>query len=166
LEDADLAKWFGRSEQLDPQAFINGAIVAWDAQVSWNFTIIEKASQNVVGYTGMSLEPRGGGGKGWQAEPVIVIATDSQGQRYAYEAMCGLIGWTFTGLECPPGVTLDEVRAACLPCNTASLGLLRKLADIGMEDLGEQEVTIKHSGPGEPQTRIAHVFGITREEYQ
>jgi RimJ/RimL family protein N-acetyltransferase len=166
LEDLDLAKWFGRDEPLDPQKFINDAIAAWEAQVSWNFTIIEKASRHVVGYAGLSLELRGGGGRGWQAEPAIIIAPDSQGQRYAYETMRGLIGWCFTNLECPPGVTLDEVRAACLPSNTKSIGLLKKLEDIGMKDLEEQEVTIKHLGPGESRTRIAHVFGITREDYE
>jgi RimJ/RimL family protein N-acetyltransferase len=166
LEDPDLAKWFGRNEPFDPQAFVNDAIAGWEAQASWAFTIIEKASQHVVGYAGISLELRGGGGRGWQAEPVIAIAPDSQGQGYAYETMPGLIGWCFTELDCPPGVTLDEVRAGVLPCNTKSLGLLRKLTNIGIiKDLGEQEVRVKHTGPGEPRTRIAHVFGITREEY-
>lgn len=81
--------------------------------------------------------------------------------------MPGLIRWCFTELDCPPGVTLDEVRAGVLPCNTKSLGLLRKLTNIGIiKDLGEQEVRVKHPRPGEPRTRIAHVFGITRKEYE
>lgn len=166
LEDPDLSKWFGRDEPLDAQAAVNSAIALWEAQVAWGFTIIEKASQHVVGYAGISLELREGGGRGWQAEPAIAITPDSRDQGYAYEAMCGLISWSFTDLEFPPGVTMDEVRAACLPCNTKSIGLLRKLADIGMKDLGEQEVTVKHPGPGEPRTRIARIFSITREDYE
>jgi len=166
LEDRDLAKWFGRNEPLDPQAFVNDAIAGWEARSSWAFTIIEKASQHVVGYAGISLELRGGGGKGWQAEPAIAIASDSQGQGYAYETMPGLIGWCFTGLDCPPG-TLDEVRAGVLPCNAKSLGLLRKLTAIAIiKDLGEQDVRVKYPGPGEPRTRRARVFGITRSEYE
>jgi hypothetical protein len=131
LEDPDLAKWFGRNEPFDPQVFVNGAVAGWEAQGSWAFTIIEKASEHVVGYAGISLELRGGGGRGWQAEPVIAIAPDSQGQGYAYDTMPGLIG--------------------------SNIGIIK--------DLGEQEVRVKHTGPGEPRTRVAHVFGITREEY-
>src|SRR5262249_24445403 len=117
LEDPDLAKLFGRGEPIDPQAFINDAIAASEAHTSCNFTIIANETGHVVGYAGMSLEPRGGGGQGWQAEPAIAIAPDSRGNRYPYETMCGLLAWTFADLECPPGVTLNEIRAACLPYN-------------------------------------------------
>jgi len=166
LEDPDVATWFGRDKPVDPQAAVDSAIAQWEAQVAWNFTIIETESQHVVGYTGISLEPREGGAGGWQVEPAIAVAPDYRRQQYATEAMRGLVGWSFTDLECPTGITMDEVRAACLPDNEKSIGLLRKLADSGMKDHGEQAVTVKHPGPGEPQTRIARVFSVTREDYE
>ena len=166
LQGQDVTEMFGRDRPIDPPAFISDAIVAWEANRSWNFTITEKSSHGVVGYLGMTLEVRGGGGEGWQAEPAIVISADFRCQRYGEEAMRGLIAWTFAELECPPGVTLDEVRAACRPENTASLRLLERLADIGMRDLGEQEVSVKNSSSGKPSSMPARIFGITREEYE
>jgi hypothetical protein len=79
--------------------------------------------------------------------------------------MRALLGWTFNELECPPGVSVDEVRAACLPSNSASLGLLKKLAAIGMKDLGEQQVPLMIPVQAGNQTTTAHVFGVTREDY-
>jgi len=164
LEAPDLAQWLGREDPIDPQVFIDAAVAGWEFQSPWTFTIVERATQHVVGFAGISLEPRDGGG--WEAEPIIAIAPGSRGQRYSYEAMRGLISWPFSDLECPPGVTLDEVRAVCLPENSAILHVLTRLAVIGMRDLGELEVPVRHPGPGEPRTRTARVFSITREDYR
>jgi RimJ/RimL family protein N-acetyltransferase len=166
LQDPDVSEMFVRDRPIDPPAFIRDAIAAWKANSSWNFVIAEKSSHRIVGYLGMTLEMRGSGGEGWQAEPAIVISADFRCQRYGEEAMRGLIAWTFAELECPPGVTLDEVRAACRPENTASLRLMEKLADIGMRDLGEQEVPVKNSSPGNRSNMPARVFRITREKYE
>ena len=165
LEDPDLARLLGRDESLDPQAVINDADSGWEAHSAWTFTITVKATQHVVGFTGVSLEQREGR-RGWQAEPVIAIAPDSRCQHYADEAMRGLIAWIFTDLDLPPDVMLDEVRAACVPDNDASIHLQQGLANVGMRDLDEQEVTVKHPRPGDPLTRPAHVFSISRQDYE
>lgn len=130
----------------------------------WTFTIIEKATERVVGYARIDIHPGNYGGS--QAEPTIGIAPNFQRRGYAYETMCGLIAWTFNDLEIPADVTFNEVRAACLPSNSASLGLLKKLAAIGMKDLEEQQVTSLTSSPGSNQTTTAHVFSVTREDYK
>jgi RimJ/RimL family protein N-acetyltransferase len=166
LKNPALAQGLGLDAPSDPQAFINSSVVMWTSGTRWTFTIIETASQRAVGYARIDIRAREGG-EGSQAEPTIGIAPDSQGQGYAYETMRGLIGWVFDSIECPPGVTLDEVRAACLLSNSESLGLLKKLAAAGiMKDLGEQQVTSLGSGPGNNQTITAHVFSVTREDYE
>ena len=164
LNNPGLAQGLGLDSPPDPQEFVDNSVREWSGGICWTFTIIEKASQRVVGFTRIDVRPRNGGGS--QAEPTIGIAPDSQERDYAYETMRGLIAWSFNDIECPPGVTLGEVRAACRPSNTASLGLLKKLATIGMKDLGEQQVDSLSLRSDGNQTVTAHVFSVTREDYE
>jgi len=164
LKNPGLSQGLGLDKPSDPQAFIDHSIAVWTRGTCWTFTIIEKASQRAVGYARIDI--RAGNGGGSQAEPTISIAPDFQHRGYAYETMCGLIAWTFNDLEIPSDVTLDEVRAACLPSNIASLRLLKKLAAIGMKDVREEQVTSLSSGEYSNQTITAHVFSVTREDYK
>jgi len=166
LEDPDWARGFGYTNLPDFEAAIDGWVRSWDypaMQTAWTFTIIEKASEHIVGYARVQLRPRNG--NGWQAMPEIAIAPGFRCGGYAYEVMCGLIAWIFDDLECPPNVKLDEVHSECLQSNDASLGLLRKLSAIGMRDLGEHEGTI-NVGNHETQPARVHVFSLTREDYR
>ena len=164
LQNPDLARGLGLDKLGDSQAFIEYSVAAWVQGNCWTFTIVEKADGRVVGFARIDLRPRRSGGS--QAEPTVGIDPDFQRRGYAYEAMRGLIAWTFNDIECPPGVTISEVRAACLPSNSASLGLLKKLAAVGMTNLGEQQVDSLSPDPDGNQTTTAHVFSVTREDYR
>lgn len=166
LEDPAWAEGFGYEDPPDPQVFIDRSVFSWNlpsGQIDWTFTIVDRDSQHIVGYARAEIQPRNG--DGWRAMPEIAIAPAFRTHKYAYEVMCGLVGWIFQDLECPPGVKLDEIRAECLQSNGKSLDLLRKLSTIGMEDQGEQQGIIK-VGKGETHPTRIHVFVLTREDYR
>jgi RimJ/RimL family protein N-acetyltransferase len=165
LTNLDVVQGMGQDEPPDSSsldAFIAYSTAAWELGVCWTFTIVEKDSERIVGFARMEARPSDRGGNQTQAEPTIGIGPGFRNRGYAYEVMAGLIMWTFEELEPWSNIVLDEVRAACLPSNEASLGLLRKLAAVGMEDLGEQQV--RKSYPDTNETTTVHIFSITRED--
>jgi RimJ/RimL family protein N-acetyltransferase len=164
LESPGLVRGLRLDEPPNPQEFINQAVAGWEFpwtyEANFTFTLIEKARQQAVGYAAMHVERNEDGGL--RIEPDIVISPDFYRKGYAYEAMSGLIGWAFDDIEYPDDVVIDEVKALCLPSNSASIGLLEKLAEIGMEDLGLQEVPLRRRHQGEEPTITVRVFRVTR----
>jgi RimJ/RimL family protein N-acetyltransferase len=165
FEDPAWARGFGYEHPPNPQVFIDRAVFSWNlpaGQTDWTFAIIDRASQQVVGYTRVKIQDTNG--DGWRAMPEIAITPAFRVHKYAYETMCGLVDWIFNDLKCPSGIKL-EIRAECLQSNEGSLHLLGKLSDIGMKDQGEQPGIIKAS-KGEMKPTSVHVFTLTREGYR
>ena len=168
LESPGLVRGLRLDEPPDPQEFINQAVAGWEFpwtyEANFTFTLIDKANQQVIGYAAMHVERNEDGSL--RIEPDIVIAPNSYRKGYAYEAMRSLTAWAFNDIKYPNDVVIYEVRALCLPDNSASIGLLEKLAEIGMEDLGLQGVPLRRRHPGEESTITVRVFRVTRRSHK
>lgn len=171
LGNPDLVDGWRLAGPPDPEKFINQAVVGWEFpwtyEARFTFTLIDKASDRVVGCAVMQLKrPNAIEGRGLCAEPEIVIDRDLYGRGYGAEAMQGLIAWSFDDIRFPNDVIIEAVWAPCLPSNNGSIGLLSKLATMGMEDLGEQEIPLVSPRPGENPTITGRVFRLTRTNYE
>jgi RimJ/RimL family protein N-acetyltransferase len=168
LESPGLMRGLHIDEAPDPQTFISQAVSGWEFQwtyeANFTFTLIDNANQQVVGYAAMHIERNEDGGL--RGEPDIVIAPTSYRKGYANEAMRGLIAWTFNDIKYPNDVMIDEIKALCLPTNSASIGLLQKLAEVGMENLGLQKVPLRRPRPGQEPTITVRVFRVTRRSHR
>jgi RimJ/RimL family protein N-acetyltransferase len=171
LENPDLVDGWGLAGPPDPEEFVNQAVAGWEFpwtyEARFTFTLIDKASDRVVGCEIMQLKPPNAiEGRGLRAEPAIAIARDLYGNGYGYEAMHGLISWSFDDIRFPNDIMIEEVWAASRASNKGSIRLLSKLAAIGMEDLGEQEIPLVNPLPAEGPTIAGRVFRLTRTNYE
>lgn len=172
LTNPDLLRAFGWSKLPDPRNTVAQAAAGWgDFPQGFTFTLAEHGANRIVGFAAArpNLFVK-------VAELEIAFAPEFYGRGYGFEAMYGLIDWSFAAVRYPNGAPLDEVRAGCMPSNAASLALCRKLAAAGMKDLGEEDVPTKASSqdPGAVfdlgnalrPTVLVRVFSIARNDFQ
>lgn len=167
LRNPGLLDGFRRASAPDPLAFVDEAIRAWDEGRRFTFTLLEKVSNQTIGFVVMYIRVEAGTGL-W-GEPVIALDPAFYDRGYAYEAALGLATWAFESIKYPNGrPMLSEVRAACLPSNSRALNLLSILAEVVGANVVEREIPSldpQDSAAGEEPHITARVLTVTRENY-